>query len=169
MSEGSKQLNGVMWPRYVRAAFFRSSVLAKMICAVLDVWFNALTLCSKLKSFFTLILAIGSGQRILYWLGSGLWLVPVLVLRRFRFLNYSPDVYILIRLLKSFYMCFTCNAGCPVDVIFRPHGRTVAATPSYFLILTLLVITMGVRTHRHQDISATVPKCPDSSNCPRDI
>jgi len=26
-----------------------------MICAVLDVWFNALTLCSKLKSFFTLM------------------------------------------------------------------------------------------------------------------
>ena len=33
------------------------------------------------------ILAIGSGQRILYRLGSGLWLVPVLVLRRSRFLN----------------------------------------------------------------------------------
>jgi len=26
-----------------------------MICAVLDVWFNTLTLCFKLKSFFTLI------------------------------------------------------------------------------------------------------------------
>jgi len=35
------------------------------------------------------ILAIGSGQRILYRLGSGLWLVPVLVLRRYRFLNDS--------------------------------------------------------------------------------
>jgi len=28
------------------------SVLAKVICAVLDVWFNALTLSSKLKKFF---------------------------------------------------------------------------------------------------------------------
>jgi len=30
----------------------------KMICAVLDVSFKALTLCSKLKSFFTLIIII---------------------------------------------------------------------------------------------------------------
>jgi len=37
------------------------------------------------------ILAIGSGQRILYRLGSGLWLVPVL--RRSRFLNHSPIIF----------------------------------------------------------------------------
>ena len=39
------------------------------------------------------ILTIGSGQRILYRLGSGLWLVPVLVMRRSRFLNDSREVF----------------------------------------------------------------------------
>jgi len=44
-----------------------------------------LLLCPRVRR------AIGSGQRILYRLGSGLWLVPVLVLRWSRFLNDSQD------------------------------------------------------------------------------
>jgi len=52
------------------------------------------------------MLAIGSGQRILYRLGSGLWLVPILVLRRSRFLNHSRFSLMLGLLLQFGYIWF---------------------------------------------------------------
>jgi len=50
---------------------------------IVRLWFiNRDPRLQRLTASTSYILEIGSGQRILYRLGSGLWLVPVLVLRR---------------------------------------------------------------------------------------
>ena len=72
------------------------------------------------------ILAIGSGQRILYPLGSGLWLVPVLVLRRSRFLNHSPRLFLkdnnTAKCSVLFTLCLLRYCWCDlVDLSYRLH------------------------------------------------
>ena len=71
------------------------------------------------------ILAIGSGQRILYRLGSGLWLVPVLVLRRSRFLNDSHDFF---KVSSKTTIKRKTGAEKPqICTIFRAKSQTISA------------------------------------------
>ena len=112
------------------------------------------------------ILAIGSGQRILYRLGSGLWIVPVLVLWWSQFLNDSPHTHICSTYTQTYRAGDTLRIG---DAKYKIVKLKLTLT----LVLTLtdtgsavLTLMLGYRSFIHYRNTLVKSDCVKLSLCP---